>query len=145
MFARMGNERGTDQLGMFGLGFKSVLVVSDSPEFFGRAGSFRFDRAESARRVREVVPDAEECPVLRLPEPIDPNQCSDQDGVLRELMGWATNIVRLPLKSGAHKDLLKQMRKLFHLLRGFGRSGRGIQGGSPDRSAHSFRSPRRGA
>ncbi len=111
MFSRLGTRRGTDQIGMFGLGFKSVLGVSDSPEFFSRSGSFRFDRAESRRRVRKVVPDAEECPVLRLPEPIHPAECSHRDDVLADLMDWAANIVRLPLKGGAHQGLLCQMRK----------------------------------
>ena len=56
-----------------------------------------------------MVGDAERCPVLRLPEPIDPVDCWGEDGVLRNLMGWAVNIVRLPLKRGARDDLRRQM------------------------------------
>ena len=109
LFSRMSTKRGTGQIGTFGLGFKAVLGVSDSPEFFSRSGSFRFDRMESSRRVREVVPDAEECPVLRLAEPVDPVEFRESDDVLGDLMNWATNIVRLPLMPGAHDDLREQL------------------------------------
>ena len=110
MFSRLSPKRGTRQIGTFGLGFKSVLGVSDAPEFFSRTGSFRFDGVRSRERIREVVPDAEHCPVLRLPEPIDPAVCRDRDEVLNELMHWAVNVVRLKLKPGAPGDLRRQMR-----------------------------------
>ena len=45
MFAYMSNKWGTDQIGRFGLGFKSVLGVTDRPEFYSRSGSFYFDRS----------------------------------------------------------------------------------------------------
>ena len=109
MFSHLSPKRGTSQIGTFGLGFKSVLGVSDAPEFFSRSGSFRFDGDRSRERIRAVVPNAEHCPVLRLPEPIDPAGYRERDDVLRALMGRATNIVRLPLKPGAHDDLRQQM------------------------------------
>ena len=109
MFSRLSPKRGTSQIGTFGLGFKAVLGVSDTPEFFSRSGSFRFDRKRSEERVRTVVVSAERCPVLRLPEPIDPADCWEQDGVLRDLMAWSVNIVRLPLKGGVRDDLRRQM------------------------------------
>ena len=110
MFSRLSPKRATSQIGTFGRGFKSVLGVSNTPEFFSRSGSFRFDGDCSRERIQEVVPDAAHCPVLRLPEPLDPAHYRDEDDVLHEFMAWATNIVRLPLKSGAHKDLYRQMR-----------------------------------
>ena len=110
MFSRLSPKRATSQIGTFGRGFKSVLGVSNTPEFFSRSGSFRFDGDCSRERIQEVVPDAAHHPVLRLPEPLDPAHYRDEDDVLREFMAWATNIVRLPLKSGAHNDLYRQMR-----------------------------------
>ena len=110
MFARMSNKRNTSAIGRFGLGFKSVLGVSDTPEFFSRSGSFRFDRTRAAERIAEVA-NAERYPVLRLPEPIDPRGSMNTDEELRELMSWATNVVRLPLKRGAHGDLAQQIRE----------------------------------
>ena len=109
MFSHMSPKRGTSEIGRFGLGFKSVLGVTDAPEFFSRSGSFRFDRCRSRDRIRQIVPDSERYPVLRLPEPIDPHESRTKDDVLRELMKWAMNIVRLPLKPGTHDDLARQM------------------------------------
>lgn len=109
MFSHMSPKRGTSEIGRFGLGFKSVLGVTEAPEFFSRAGSFRFDRVGALERIREVAPDAERYPVLRVADPVDPHGARDNDPVLRELMDWATNIVRLPLLPEAASDLRQQM------------------------------------
>ena len=109
MFSRMSSKRNTAAIGRFGLGFKSVLGVTDAPEFYSRSGAFRFDKTRAAERIAEVA-QAERYPVLRLPEPIDPDKEKNQDEELGELMSWATNIVRLPLKTGARDDLAKQFR-----------------------------------
>ena len=110
MFARMSSKRNTGAIGRFGLGFKSVLRVTDAPEFYSRPVSFRFDGTRAAEQIAKVS-HAERYPVLRLPEPIDPHKERETDEELNELMSWATNIVRLPLKPGAHNDLARQIRK----------------------------------
>ena len=56
MFSHLSPKRGTDEIGRFGLGFKSVLGVSDAPEFFSRSGSFRFDREESGQPCKAHIP-----------------------------------------------------------------------------------------
>ena len=109
MFAYLSPKRGTDEIGRFGLGFKSVLSVTDAPEFFSRSGSFRLDREKAANLVKKIAPDAERYPVLRLPEAVDPDSEIESDPILRGLMDWASNIVRLPLKKGARENLERQM------------------------------------
>ena len=109
MFAHMSPKRGTSEIGRFGLGFKSVLGVTDAPEFFCRSGSFRFDREYAANRIGRVPSNAGHCPVLRLPEPIDPREAMEQDEDLYELASWATNIVRLPLMDGVRDGLARQI------------------------------------
>ena len=109
MFSHISPKRESTQIGRFGLGFKSVLGVTDSPEFFSRSGSFRFDRGRTRERIRQVVPDAERYPVLRLADPIDPVTEREKDDILRQLMSWATNIVRLPLKPDTHNTLSQQI------------------------------------
>ena len=111
MFSRMSPKRGTREIGRFGLGFKSVLGVTDAPEFFSRSGSFRFDLQHSRALILEVVGNTSHYPALRLPDPVDPLENRDNDHILREFMDWATNIVRLPLKPGARDDLSRQMRE----------------------------------
>ena len=110
MFSHLSSKRGTTEIGRFGLGFKSVLGVTDTPEFFSRSGSFRFDRAKARELIRPVAPASERYPALRLPEPFDPWPSMESDQILRELMAWAVNIVRLPLKAGAHEALASQIR-----------------------------------
>ncbi len=110
MFSHMSPKRGSDEIGRFGLGFKSVLGVSDAPEFFSRTGSFRFDPDRARRRIRRVAPRAYTFPTLRLPDPIDPQEHRHRDPMLTELMEWASNIVRLPLRGGALPRLQQQTR-----------------------------------
>ena len=109
MFSHMSSKRDTGEIGRFGVGFKSVLGVTDRPEFFSRSGSIRFDMNQAAERIGHVVPGADRYPVLRLPESIDPSDEAAKDDDLRELMSWATNIIRLPLKYDAFRDLAKQI------------------------------------
>ena len=109
MFSHMSSKRNTGAIGRFGLGFKSVLGVTDTPEFYSRSGSFRFDKAHAVERIEKIA-SAERYPVLRLPEPIEPDDARRTDEDLRELMSWATNIVRLPLRISTHERLARQIR-----------------------------------
>jgi superfamily II DNA or RNA helicase len=85
------------EIGRFGLGFKSVLGVTTQPQFFSRSGSFAFDPQWAAGEIKKVVPDADRAPTLRLARAVEPVQEAREDPVLRELMDWATTVVRLPL------------------------------------------------
>jgi superfamily II DNA or RNA helicase len=87
-----------DEIGRFGLGFKSVLGVTDRPQFFSRSGSFGFSAVSSAQRIRSIKPDAERVPTLRLATPLDVEGHARADPVLADLMSWATTVVRLPLQ-----------------------------------------------
>ena len=86
MFSHLSPKRGTNQIGRFGLGFKSVLGVTDAPEFFSRAGSFRFDRLPftaadtGCRAGRRTVPGAPSARTDRS------RRVPGQDPVLRMLM-----------------------------------------------------------
>ena len=110
MFAHMSSKPRATEIGRLGMGFKSVLGVTDAPEFYSRSGSVRFNRARAAELIRQHVP-AEHYPTLRLPEPIDAEAEAANDDDLRELMNWASNIVRLPLAKGAFKDLATQVQQ----------------------------------
>ena len=109
LFSHLSAKRRTAEIGRFGLGFKSVLAVTDKPEFFSQSGSSRFDRAKSAKLLQSIAPGLASYPVLRLAEPIDSSTEIEADRDLREMAGWATNIVRLPLKLDAAHALDKQI------------------------------------
>ena len=110
MFSHLSPKRGTSEIGRFGLGFKSVLGVTDRPEFFSRSGSFRFDREKSSQVIQSVASNVDRYPVLRLPEVLDPLPEGRSDPILGEMMEWASNVVRLPLFPGAARDIEQQIR-----------------------------------
>ena len=85
-----------DQIGRFGLGFKSVLAVTDSPRIYSRSGSLGFDRARSRADLAREIPGRTHYPVARLAEVLDPGAAARTDPVLDSLMKWATTIVVLP-------------------------------------------------
>src|SRR5690606_31513348 len=100
-----------EKIGRFGLGFKSLLAVSDSPRVFSQAGSFLFDGKESQHVLSEIVPGLERYPVMRWARAVDPTDESRQDPVLRGLMKWATTVVVAPLK--ANRDVLAGSLAVF--------------------------------
>ncbi|MFF0113910.1 DEAD/DEAH box helicase [Streptomyces prasinus] len=110
----MSKKRG-GQIGRFGVGVKSVLVVTDAPEFFSTSGSFGFDRTWSYEQIKAVpgVTDRYgsdfDAPVLRTARPLDDTAERAADPILDELLGWATTVVRLPLLKGADGRLGKDM------------------------------------
>ena len=110
MFSHLSSKRGTTEIGRFGMGFKSVLGVTSTPEFFSRSGSFRFDRSRAGRLLRPLASDAERYPVLRVPESVDPEPEMIADPILENLMEWAANIVRLPLELDAYESVAEQVR-----------------------------------
>ena len=93
------NVKKANEIGRFGIGFKSVLAVSKVPEFYSRSGSFRFDRRAAEERISKALgkkADAKEIPILRTAEPLAPGELAKDDRVLRELMEWATTVIKLP-------------------------------------------------
>ncbi|MFE7540236.1 sacsin N-terminal ATP-binding-like domain-containing protein [Streptomyces platensis] len=110
----MSKKRG-GQIGRFGVGVKSVLVVTDAPEFFSSTGSFGFARAWSYEQIRAVPgvtarygPEFD-APVLRMARPLDVQAERASDQVLNELLNWATTVVRLPLLPKADDRLGRDM------------------------------------
>src|ERR1700754_4188468 len=68
--SHLSRKRGAE-IGRFGVGFKSVLSVSDQPLFFSRSGSFGWSASSARERIREHVPGAGPTPVLRIAHPLD--------------------------------------------------------------------------
>ena len=103
------SKKESDQIGRFGLGFKSVLAVSDSPQVFSRSGSFGFNAESTRRRIKELVPGLDKYPATRLAEVLSFEAEAALDEHLRELGEWATTIVRLPLRA-RRDELSAEMR-----------------------------------
>jgi superfamily II DNA or RNA helicase len=94
--SNMSRKRG-DEIGRFGLGFKSVLAVTSQPEFFSKPVSLRFSETYSREQIGRSFAGAPPypLPILRLGEPLDPSTEAASDPVLGGLMEWAVTVVRL--------------------------------------------------
>lgn len=106
------SRKSEEEIGQYGLGFKSVLAVSDEPAVFSRTGSFQFSKQDAERAIRAKGLQAGKYPTLRTAVPIDPEEQALKDTVLAELMTWSSTIVRLPLKRGR-----EQLSKDFEAFR----------------------------
>ncbi|WP_218018190.1 sacsin N-terminal ATP-binding-like domain-containing protein [Nocardia shimofusensis] len=94
--AHLSGKRG-DEIGRFGLGFKSVLAVTDKPQVFSRSISFEFNSSEANQALHRVGSTAKRFPVLRTATRIsDVDSEFAKDPILAELSQWAATIVKLP-------------------------------------------------
>jgi superfamily II DNA or RNA helicase len=100
--AHLSSKRG-DEIGRFGLGFKSVLAVSDAPQIFSRSVSFEFNSAAARAAIAAADPAAKRYPILRTPTVVDPSSAFTEDPILAELATWAATIVKLPNASGMNR------------------------------------------
>ncbi len=104
------SDKRDDEIGRFGLGFKSILGVTDNPMVLSRSVSFGFLADENREVLRAIAPSAEKFPVLRLPKLLDAAAEIGGDPVLARLATWATTIVKLPLTRGA-SQLTENLRR----------------------------------
>ncbi|MHB1010604.1 MAG: sacsin N-terminal ATP-binding-like domain-containing protein, partial [Propionibacteriaceae bacterium] len=93
-------RKNDDQIGQFGLGFKSVSAISDEPAVLSRTGSFIFNKAHARSLIESRGISSLRYPTLRLATPVDPDSLALQDAVLRGLMEWASTVIRIPLRTG---------------------------------------------
>lgn len=110
--SHLSRKRGSE-IGRFGLGFKSVLSVSDRPRFFSRSGSFGWSADHSQVRIRERVPGSGPTPILRIAQLLDPVEERRNDAILHEFMSWAATVVKLPLRKPAFADDLADQLQEF--------------------------------
>lgn len=115
--AHLSGKRG-DEIGRFGLGFKSVLSVTGSPQVFSRSISFEFNSLQAKTAIATEASGAKRLPILRTPTPVDAEAEFSEDSVLAELAEWATTIVKLPhvSKSDNLKKEIEEFRSEFLLF-----------------------------
>ncbi|WP_291378171.1 helicase-related protein [Demequina sp.] len=97
------SSKSDDKIGRFGLGFKSVLGVSDRPQILSRSVSFGFNEPEATALLSNLDYRPSRVPTLRVPSLVDPVSLAHVDPNVASLMEWATTIVRLPLIRGGDR------------------------------------------
>lgn len=111
LYTHLSNKSGTE-IGRFGLGFKSISGISDSPQIFSRSVSFRFSREKSAEHLSDELGhqyESSAVPALRLAWSLNASAEFREDAILGELASWATTVVKVPLKAGAAEQLSDEM------------------------------------
>lgn len=104
------SRKSGEQIGQFGLGFKSVTAISDHVGVFSRTASFEFDRTYSEEIIRAAGIDAPRFPMLRLARVLEPTRAEDDDQTLSSLMSWASTVIRVSLRTG-YADLAEDVKK----------------------------------
>ncbi|MGW2836403.1 sacsin N-terminal ATP-binding-like domain-containing protein [Streptomyces sp. NPDC001493] len=115
--AHLSGKRG-DEIGRFGLGFKSVLAVTQAPQVFSRSISFGFNSAEAKAAIASVGSTSQRFPILRTATRVNAAAEFAEDPVLAELAEWATTVVKLPQVSKPEhlKAEIEQFRSEFLLF-----------------------------
>ncbi|MEU9232504.1 DEAD/DEAH box helicase [Streptomyces subrutilus] len=115
--AHLSGKRG-DEIGRFGLGFKSVLAVTQAPQVFSRSISFAFNSVEAKTAIASVGSASKRFPILRTATRVDAAAEFAEDPILADLSEWATTIVRLPhvAKPENLKKEIEEFRSEFLLF-----------------------------
>lgn len=94
-------------IGQFGVGFRSVATISDSPEVVSKSCSVRYSRSQILEDWfsdnTELIHELSDKIINHLlySIPFDPKTRYQDDPVMKRLMGWATTIIKLPLDRSA--------------------------------------------
>ena len=102
-----------EQVGRFGIGFKSVLAISDSPRIYSTSVSFGFDGALATEKLQDAGFEARSYPTMRTAIVLDPFAAFESDAVLCELKEWASTIIVLPLRDRAAHRVMSIRLDLF--------------------------------
>lgn len=89
-----------EKIGRFGLGFKSVLGVTDRPQIISRSISFGFNGPDAKALLGDLPYCPPRVPTLRVPSILDAAVVAHEDPNVAEMMKWASTIIRLPLIRG---------------------------------------------
>ncbi|PPG12883.1 hypothetical protein C5D36_14465 [Rathayibacter sp. AY1C6] len=114
------SEKRGDEIGRFGLGFKSLLGITNNPQIHSREASFQFNGDDVVELFEGMQSQSGRLPVMRVPTPIDSGAAQAEDPHLAELLGWASTVIKVPLVSGGpriREELLELNTELLLFMR----------------------------
>jgi hypothetical protein len=85
-----------DLIGVKGLGFKSVLEVTEEPEIYSREFNFCFSAIKTQKLIKDEIKEIEDVPPLtfRIPHEVSPSS------IIKELQKDYVTVIRLPFREG---------------------------------------------
>ena len=103
-----GDTLPTNLIGVKGLGFKSVLEVTEEPEIYSGEFSFCFSAVKNQKLIKERIRGIDNVPPLtfRIPHKSEPN------AIIRELLKDYVTIIRLPIRSGKESKVQEWLENL---------------------------------
>ncbi len=113
----MNNSPKSGEIGKFGLGFKSLLRLSDKIDIISRSVSMRFDRkaAEQTVFTRHPALRGNAIPMMRLAWPLAPDEEQAADHELASLMEVHDTVVKISLRDDeAHATVGDELTELRH-------------------------------
>ena len=99
-----------NQIGRFGLGFKSLLKLEGRIDLFTRSGAIRFDPARCSEELRRQF-KVTDTPSLRLAWPLDETERSSDSTCTT--LEWAETIVRAEVRGKETHEHLRQEIRTF--------------------------------
>ena len=105
----LSTKRG-DEIGHFGIGFKSLLGVSSEPQVFTDSISFAFNPPQFADDVRAILANKDAAvPKMRGAALMDRRREVSEDPILGDLVPKFTTVIRAPLIVGVRPHLAKDI------------------------------------
>lgn len=103
-----------NQIGRFGIGFKSLLRLKGSIDLVSRGLSMRFDPEKARNLIREEfgLPPSERVPSLRIAWDLDGKALRASDAIMSRL-DWATTIIRAEIRNEMMIDHLREEMRRF--------------------------------
>ena len=104
-----------NQIGRFGLGFKSLLALNGKIDLFSRSVSIRFDPLSCQQTIRNKLGLSSDylVPGLRIAEVVSFEDEARQDPQLAEFGQWATTVLRAQTNDADMKDHLHEELRNF--------------------------------
>lgn len=113
LYAHLSNKTG-EEIGRFGLGFKSVSGISDNPKIYSQSVSFEFDRERTQQTLLSDLnyrAERADVPALRLGWVLNAPDDFSKDPILKDLASWAVTIIKIPLLPGSQHSLEREMEE----------------------------------
>jgi len=94
--------RSKPTIGFKGIGYKSVLGITESPSIFWHNGCVGFSKEDAWKIFVKVVPNVtkEQIPILRYPIDLSLDTELIEDSILKELWKTHTTVFRFPFRKG---------------------------------------------